>query len=729
LSTVGAEVMAVEATLDDVARGHGRMVLVEGPAGVGKSQLLGRLARTAADRGLRVALVGDELGSHQSLAALAASSAPLALLIDEAQRIAGGSLRELGAIAAGIRERPLLVALAVRRPLCGELSEALAGARPPLLHIQLGPLTPQATRELVRTRHPQAGEGFCYQCFTLTGGNPLLLSELLDAAAVSTPAPASILQSVLASPPPRARASMLRQLEELGPACRALASAIAQADAELDLARAASRAGLELDRALEAANALLEAGLLAPGEPLRMVAPLVSSCLAAQDDPGTPPAAEVRPARSRAPVDPAWPALAPAPLRWLEHGAADHDLEDRSALARAWHSLAAARPCGLIAADVERALQEPSGEGLPIGQLRAAAVAALALLDELQAAMRVYAAASGPGGGLLARPEPELEAALALALLRQGRLEAATAVARSLMNLPAASPCVRALAAVLASHAWRERDAPQPALAALDQAARCAALAEQPLARALLLDARGWAALGRGQPIAARELAASAAQLAAAHGVENPALVAWRPLAALCHAASGARREAHQTAEEAVAIAERFGAPTTLALSLRVRARTHGGRAGLADTERACAVLARSPAELERARALVDHGRALRRADRLQEARAHLRDGLDLAASLGAKRLSRIARMSLLAAGARPRRLRSTGPEALTPAERRAVALARAGMSNRAIAEELVVTRKTVEWHLGKAYAKLGVGSREELERYWPTIERGLRRR
>jgi DNA-binding NarL/FixJ family response regulator len=41
--------------------------------------------------------------------------------------------------------------------------------------------------------------------------------------------------------------------------------------------------------------------------------------------------------------------------------------------------------------------------------------------------------------------------------------------------------------------------------------------------------------------------------------------------------------------------------------------------------------------------------------------------------------------------------------------------LARAGLSNPAIARELVVTRKTVEWHLSKAYAKLQVRSRDEL--------------
>ena len=50
-----------------------------------------------------------------------------------------------------------------------------------------------------------------------------------------------------------------------------------------------------------------------------------------------------------------------------------------------------------------------------------------------------------------------------------------------------------------------------------------------------------------------------------------------------------------------------------------------------------------------------------------------------------------------------------TGPEALTPAERHVVDLAAAGATNREIAEALVITRKTVEWHLKKVFVKLDI--------------------
>ncbi len=49
--------------------------------------------------------------------------------------------------------------------------------------------------------------------------------------------------------------------------------------------------------------------------------------------------------------------------------------------------------------------------------------------------------------------------------------------------------------------------------------------------------------------------------------------------------------------------------------------------------------------------------------------------------------------------------------------ERRVAVLAAGGQSNRDIAHALFVTVKTVEWHLNRAYRKLGISSREELDR------------
>jgi len=58
-----------------------------------------------------------------------------------------------------------------------------------------------------------------------------------------------------------------------------------------------------------------------------------------------------------------------------------------------------------------------------------------------------------------------------------------------------------------------------------------------------------------------------------------------------------------------------------------------------------------------------------------------------------------------------------TGTEALSRREREVVALAAQGESTQSIARHLYLSERTIETHLGNAYAKLGVGSRVELIR------------
>src|SRR5436189_179629 len=96
--------------------------------------------------------------------------------------------------------------------------------------------------------------------------------------------------------------------------------------------------------------------------------------------------------------------------------------------------------------------------------------------------------------------------------------------------------------------------------------------------------------------------------------------------------------------------------------------------------------------------------------------RARLRRGLDAADACGATPLAERARAELLATGALPRRPRLWGAEALTASERRIASMAADGLSNPEIAQALFVTTKTVEAHLGSAYAKLEIGSRARLQ-------------
>jgi DNA-binding CsgD family transcriptional regulator len=82
----------------------------------------------------------------------------------------------------------------------------------------------------------------------------------------------------------------------------------------------------------------------------------------------------------------------------------------------------------------------------------------------------------------------------------------------------------------------------------------------------------------------------------------------------------------------------------------------------------------------------------------------------------GATALHERARTELAATGARPRRVMLlSGPDSLTPSERRIAELAAIGHSNREIAQALFVTPKTVEYHLRNAYRKLDIDGRENL--------------
>jgi len=122
--------------------------------------------------------------------------------------------------------------------------------------------------------------------------------------------------------------------------------------------------------------------------------------------------------------------------------------------------------------------------------------------------------------------------------------------------------------------------------------------------------------------------------------------------------------------------------------------------------------LSESPARLEHARALVDLGAALRRANSRSEARVRLREGIELAHHCGATALVERANEELVATGARPRKILLTGLDSLTASERRIAQLAAEELSNREIAQALFVTVKTVEVHLSNVYRKLEIGSR-----------------
>jgi DNA-binding CsgD family transcriptional regulator len=202
-------------------------------------------------------------------------------------------------------------------------------------------------------------------------------------------------------------------------------------------------------------------------------------------------------------------------------------------------------------------------------------------------------------------------------------------------------------------------------------------------------------------------------------GIANPAcFAAWRSASASALMSVGRSGEALVLAAEELELARAYGAPRAISVALRAlaHAEAHGDLdQPLAHLEEAVAVVAPSEARLEHCRAQLDLGTTLRRAGRRSDAGRALGEALELARACGARLIEERALEELEVAGTRVRRAALRGADALSPSERRVVALAIEGLSNRQIAEALFVTRKAVEWHLGNAYRKLDVRSRREL--------------
>ena len=198
-------------------------------------------------------------------------------------------------------------------------------------------------------------------------------------------------------------------------------------------------------------------------------------------------------------------------------------------------------------------------------------------------------------------------------------------------------------------------------------------------------------------------------------GPASPLASRWRSRAAPALAAGGEAERAWEMAADDLDRARRWGAASGIGAALRALGLVEGGAAGIERLREATEALAGSPARLERAGALVDLGAALRRANRRADARSALEEGLDLAHRCDAKALVQRARTELHAAGGRSSDPYGSGVEQLTASERRVAALAASGRSNPEIAQELFVTRKTIETHLGRVYRKLDIAGRGEL--------------
>jgi DNA-binding CsgD family transcriptional regulator len=230
-----------------------------------------------------------------------------------------------------------------------------------------------------------------------------------------------------------------------------------------------------------------------------------------------------------------------------------------------------------------------------------------------------------------------------------------------------------------------------------------------------LLYGRGRVALARGEWAEARTQSLAAGERMLAIQAPSPDYMPWRSLAAQALAREGERERALTLAREELERARKEGSQRATGIALTALGTIEGGEAGLKALAEAVDELAGRPDRLEHARALCEHGAALRRANRRADAREPLKSAIELARACGATPLTQRAHAELRATGARPRSLTFTGIESLTARERQVAELAAEGRSNPEIAQELFVTRNTIETHLRSVYRKLELDSRTQL--------------
>jgi len=167
-------------------------------------------------------------------------------------------------------------------------------------------------------------------------------------------------------------------------------------------------------------------------------------------------------------------------------------------------------------------------------------------------------------------------------------------------------------------------------------------------------------------------------------------------------------------------LAERTEASSTdwaLGMLARSRALHADGAAAEAAYQVAIERLSRTRVAVHLARAHLVYGEWLRREGRRVDAREQLRTAHTMLDRMGAAAFAERARRELVATGETVRKRTGEPPAGLTAQEAQIARLAAERLTNSEIAGQLFISPRTVEYHLRKIFAKLGVASRRELPR------------
>jgi DNA-binding CsgD family transcriptional regulator len=332
------ELVAVSELLELAEVGSGQVLLVLGPAGIGKTGLLAATSRMGRAAGCRVleAVAGElerDLGwgvVRQLFAGLVRSGsqldrdlfagaaelalpvlgvgraapgvdalspalhglywltanlserAPAVLVVDDSQWADPASARFLYYLASRVADLPVLLVLAIRSDdHAAHEREAALRAVADALVLEPAPLSVKAAQRMLAAalgRHPEPE--FAAACHAATGGNPFLLSELGAQLAADGIEPTAGATWQVQQVSPRAVSNwVLLRLSRLPTGAPRLAEAVAVLGGRAQLAAAAALADLDAAAATALADGLFAAGVLQAGAPLDFVHPLVRAAV------------------------------------------------------------------------------------------------------------------------------------------------------------------------------------------------------------------------------------------------------------------------------------------------------------------------------------------------------------------------------------------------------------------------------------------------------------------
>lgn len=202
-------------------------------------------------------------------------------------------------------------------------------------------------------------------------------------------------------------------------------------------------------------------------------------------------------------------------------------------------------------------------------------------------------------------------------------------------------------------------------------------------------------------------------------GIDEPGFWPWQDVYANALVMKDRVDEADAFLKPYEAAAAERGRKSEIARLSYVRGRILGarGRIGAATEafERGLGSLSSLNMPYERARVYFAYGQTLRRAGKRREAASMLSRAREEFAALGSDTYVKRSEREVQACGSAMSRTAQEGLPSLTSQEQAVAQLVAAGNTNKQASEELFVSIKTVQYHLTRIYAKLGVSSRTEL--------------